>query len=331
MSQSPGVKGRRILVTGGLGFIGSNLVCRCVELGARVTIYDSLDGRAGGSFHNLTSVRDAVTVVIDDIRNRDAVAATMSGQDVVFHCAGYTSHAGSMAFPFDDLDVNCKGTLNILEAARRSNPDVRLVQLGTSTQVGKMRSAPVDENHPEFPLDVYSAHKSLAEKYFLIYGKAYGLATSVVRLSNVFGPRAHIRTNQFGFINYFVGLALQDKDLTVFGDGRQVRNVIYVDDCVSALLLVAERPEATGQVFFVTGDEQYSIKQIAEGIVEAMGRGRVRPVEWPSDKAAIEVGDAVISNQRIKEILGWRPRHTLVTGLVATRDYFRSCLDQYLG
>jgi UDP-glucose 4-epimerase len=330
VSQGAALDGARVLITGGLGFIGSNLARRCVELGARVTIYDSLDPRGGGNVHNADEIRDAVTLVQADIRRPDDLAAALQSQQLVFHCAAFTSHAGSMQEPFEDLDVNCRGTLTLLEAVRRFNPEARVVSIGTSTQIGRMRSSPVDEWHPEFPLDLYSAHRSLAEKYVLIYGEAHRLATCVIRFANVYGPRAHVRSSRFGFMNFFIGLALQDREVTVFGEGLQMRNVLFVDDCVEALVIAASRPEALGQVFFATGDEQYSVATIASRIVAVVGRGRVRHVPWPADKAAIEVGDAVISNRRIKDALGWQPKSELDAGLAATRDYFQPRMNVYL-
>lgn len=321
---------QHILITGGLGFIGSNLARRCVELGAVVTIYDSLEPSAGGNVHNADDIRDAVTLVRADVRQADDLARTVQAQQMIFHCAASTSHGGSMEEPFGDLDNNCRGTLAVLEAVRRHNPEARVVSVGTSTQIGRMQYSPVDESHPEFPLDLYSAHRSLAEKYALIYAHAHGLAASVIRFANVYGPRAHIRTSRFGFMNFFVGLALQDQDLTVYGDGRQLRNVLFVEDAVEALLAAALRPEAVGQVFFATGDEQHSVAAIASRIVQVMGKGRVCEVPWPKDKEAIEIGDAVISSQRIKEVLGWRPRHDLDGGLAVTRDYFAPRLQDYL-
>ena len=318
-----------VLITGGLGFIGSNLVQRCLTLGARVTICDSLHPGAGGNTHNADGFRGAVTILPTDIRQADALAQALRSQDIVFHCAATTSHAGSMQEPFEDLDVNCRGTLCLMEAVRRSNPTILVVSIGTSTQIGRMQFKPVDESHPEFPLDLYSAHRSLAEKYVLIYAHAHGIPSTVVRFGNVYGPRAHIRSSRFGFINFFIGQALRGNDLTVFGDGSQLRNVLFVEDGIDALLTAATSDEAIGRVFFATSDEQYSVSSIAQHIVEVMAAGGVRHVPWPAEKAATEVGDAVITNQRIKA-LGWCPRYDLRAGLALTRDYFRPRLKDYL-
>ena len=323
------MKGLRVLITGGLGFIGSNLVHQCLKLGAEVTIYDCLDPRSGGNMYNVHNIRDHVRVTLNDIRNFEGLCSAILNQDILFNCAAYTSHPNSMREPLIDIDVNCKGVINILEAARRFNSEVKIVHVGTSTQIGKMHFSPVTELHPEFPVDVYSANKSASEKHVLVYGGAYGLKTTVIRLANVFGPRSNIKSSDFGFINYFIGLALQGKELTVFGDGQQLRNISYVDDCVAALVLAAMDDKSNGQVFFAVSDKQYNVAEIAQTLVEKIG-GTARFVEWPPDRKAIEIGDAVISNEKIKTTLKWNPQFDLQSGLVKTRDYFADCLKQYV-
>jgi UDP-glucose 4-epimerase len=217
---------------------------------------------------------------------------------------------------------------NVLEAIRRFNRDVAFVHIGTSTQLGKLVRTPADETHPEFPTDIYSASKSVSEKYVLIYANAHKLKASVVRLSNVFGPRASIHSPEFTFNNYFVGLALQNKPITVYGHGVQLRNVIYVEDAVNALIAAVRSPRATGQVFFAVGDKHYSVAQIAEATVKVIG-GTLSFIKWPSERKNVDVGDAVISNTKIKESLNWAPEVELETGLALTRDYYRNCMKEY--
>lgn len=323
------MKGQKVLITGGLGFIGSNLAHRCLELGAEVTIYDCLDPHSGGNMHNVKDIEDDIEIVLNDIRNFEGVSTCIRGQDILFNCAAFTSHPNSMKEPLVDIDVNCKGVINLLEAARRFNPDIKIVHIGTSTQIGRMQFDHVDERHPEFPMDIYSANKSASEKYVLIYGSAYKMHTTVVRLANVFGPRSNIKSAEFGFMNYFVGLALQGKELTVFGEGQQLRNISYVEDAVSALIMAALRLESDGQAFFAVADRQYTVSEIAYGIADHIG-GRVRFVEWPKERQAIEVGDAIISNRKIKESLCWTPTYTLCDGLIKTGEFYRPYLHKYL-
>jgi UDP-glucose 4-epimerase len=327
--ELPEMRGQRVFITGGLGFIGSNLAQQCVELGAQVTIYDCLDPRSGGNIYNIHEVKNDVRVILNDIRNFEGLCSGILNQEVVFNCAAYTSHPQSMREPLVDIDVNCKGVINLLEAARRFNPEVKIVHVGTSTQIGRMQLNPVTEAHPEFPVDIYSANKSVSEKYVLIYGGAYNLNTTVVRLANVFGPRSNIKSSDFGFMNYFIGLALQNKDITVFGEGGQLRNINYVSDSVAAMILASQSAQSRGEVFFAVADEQYDVAAIARAITENMG-GRLRFVEWPKDREVIEIGDAVISNQKAKTVLNWAPKFDLQCGLVKTREYFTSCLAEYL-
>ncbi len=327
--DSQSLKGKRVLITGGLGFIGSNLAHACVAQGAKVTIYDCLDPRSGGNMHNVHEIEHDLEIILNDIRNFEGLSAALRKQEIVFNCAAYTSHPLSMREPLTDIDVNCKGTINLLEATRRFSRDCRIVHIGTSTQVGKMVQDPVTETHPEFPVDIYSANKSVSEKYILIYGTAYKMPVTVVRLANNFGPRSNIQSPEFGFVNYFVGLALKGCDITVFGDGAQKRNISFIDDSVRALTLAATSDKCLGQTLFAVENRQTTVAQIAQAIAGAIG-GKVRFVEWPKDRQVIEIGDAVISNAKAKKLLGWNPQTNLQDALAATRAYFDSCLEKYL-
>lgn len=279
--------------------------------------------------HNLHGIEPDVQIVVEDLRNLSALCSAVRNQNIVFNCAAYTSHPQSMTDPFTDIEVNCRGTINLLEAARRFNPSAKIVHVGTSTQIGRMVLDTVTETHPEFPLDIYSANKTASEKYVLIYGSAYKMRTSVVRLANNYGPRSNIRSADFGFVNFFIGLALKDKELPVFGQGQQLRNISFVDDSVEALLTAATNDAANGKVLFAVADRQVTVLTIAEAITRNIG-GKVRQIEWPRDREAIEIGDAVISNQKIRETLGWSPAIDLDDGLKRTGEYYRPSLAHYV-
>jgi UDP-glucose 4-epimerase len=324
------LKGKNVFITGGLGFIGSNLAHECLKAGAKVTLFDCLDPNSGGNLYNIHGIKDSVNLALSDVLDFDEVSRHIVNKDILFNCAASTSHPFSMKEPWIDLDVNCRGVINLLEAARRFNPGIRFVHIGTSTQLGPLRSRPADENHPEFPTDIYSANKSVSEKYVLIYGKAYGMPVSVVRFPNVYGPRASIHSSDFTFVNYFIGLALQDKDITVYGEGAQLRNVVFVDDCVDALLTVASSAGAKGEVFLAVGNEHYSVAEIAKTVARCIGKGKARFVPWPKERLATEPGDALLSNAKIKKALGWQPKFGFEEGLLKTRRYYSGCLKQYL-
>jgi UDP-glucose 4-epimerase len=325
----PRLDGKRILITGGLGFIGSNLARKCLELGGAVTLYDCLDPHSGGKLFNARDIRNDVELRLHDILNFDRVSECVLGKDILFNCAASTSHPFSMKEPWLNLDANSRGVINLLEASRRFNRDLKLVHIGTTTQLGKLHYQPADEHHPEFPTDIYSANKCASEKYVLIYATAHGIRSTVLRLSNVFGPRAAIHSSDFTFNNFFVGLALQNREITVYGQGEDLRNVLYVDDAVAALIMAADCDRTDRQTFFAVGDEHYTVADIARATVRNIG-GKVSFVEWPSERKAIDIGHAVISNKKIKDVLGWRPVSGFDAGLQATGDYYRDCLREYL-
>lgn len=325
----PDIKGQKILVTGGIGFIGSNLARACHKMGADVTIFDCLDPRSGGNMHNIDDIKDSVELCFHDILNFDQVSEHITNKDVIFNCAASTSHPFSMREPWQDMDVNSRGVINQLEAIRRYNPCAKFIHLGTSTQLGKLQYQPADENHPEFPTDIYSANKSVSEKYALIYSKAHNIRASVLRISNVFGPRASIHSPEFTFNNYFIGLAFQGKDITVYGEGSQKRNVIYVDDVVSALISASQNEKTNGSTYFVAGDNHYSVAEIAQETVNLIGSGSVKHVNWPEGRKSIDVGDAVISNKKAKDTFNWAPKTDLKSGLIATKEYYQNRLHEY--
>ncbi len=324
------LSGKKILITGGLGFIGSNLAHKCVQLGAHVTIFDNLNPRAGGNLFNISDIRSKIQLSIGDILDFQHLCQSVIEQDIIFNCAASTSHPYSMREPLIDIDINDKGVIHILEALRRFNNRAKFVQIGTTTQLGTLIYKPADENHPEFPKDVYSANKSASEKYTLIYGQSYGIPTTVIRLPNVFGPRATINSSEFTFCNFFIGLVLQNKEITIYGEGIQLRNIIYIDDCVDALICCALSEKSDGEVFFAVSDYHYSVKDFASIAIQVFDSGSIRYIPWPKERESLEFGDALISNKKIKTLLGWSPKFTLEQGLIETKKYYISCLKEYI-
>ena len=322
-------KGKRIKITGGIGFIGSNLAHSLINEGAEITILDNSDPESGSNSFNIRNIESDIEILKEDIINYDTILDAVKGKDVVFNAAASTSHSISMKKPWENLRTNTLGVLNILESIKTIEPDISFVHIGKTTQIGPMRSSPSDELHPEFPTDMYSANKVVGEKYTLLYAKAYGLRCCVVRLPNVYGPRAAIHSPNFTFNNFFIGLALQGQKITVFKPGDQLRNVIFVEDAINALKLACLSEDSQGETFIACSDNHFSVKEIAEKTAEVIGGG-VSMLDWPEDKESIEVGDAVFTNKKIKSILGWKTSIELEEGLTITKDYYSECLKHYL-
>lgn len=328
-SHKSALRNKKILITGGLGFIGSNLAHRCLKLGAKVTIYDNLDPNSGGNLHNIVDIKKDVEIRYHDILNFDRLTECIIDKDIVFNCAASTSHPFSMKEPWLNLDANSRGVINLLEASRRCNQSIRVIHIGTTTQIGKLHYQPADENHPEYPTDIYSANKSASEKYVLIYAAAHMVPATVIRLPNVFGPRAAIHSSDFTFNNYFIGLALQGKDITIYGTGEQKRNVLYVDDAVEALIKAAITDKTIGETYFAVSDQHYSVADIAKLTTKHIG-GSVKFIDWPAARKAIDIGDAIISNEKFKKATSWMPSVSLERGLDLTKNYYKNLLSEYI-
>jgi len=322
-------RGRTALVTGGLGFVGSNLVQALARGGARVRVLDALLPPYGGNWFNLAGVEDRVSVLVADVRDRRAVTAAVDGADVVFHVAAQTSHVDSMEDPFTDADMNVRGTLVVLEALRRHAPGARLIHLGTRAQHGAVGRDVPGEDGPFRPVDVYGATKHAAEQLCLVYHRAWGLDTRSLRATNTYGPRHQVRHGKYGILNWFVRLALEDRELPVFGDGAQLRDFLYVDDLVAALLAFAAAPGLAGRALPAGSGVGIPFREMAEAIVRTAGRGRVVPRPWPADRKRIETGDFVFDPAPLREATGWEPRVPFQEGLARTVAWYRTWGDRY--
>jgi len=322
--------GRRVLVTGGLGFIGSNLALALAQAGADVTVVDAAHRRHGANTHNLAGEHgEQVRVVEADLAARKARDAAVASE-IVFNLAGQVSHVDSMADPLFDLDVNTRSHVALLETLRHDNPTAVVVFTSTRQLFGKPRYLPVDEEHPVAPVDVNGISKHAAEQFHLLYRDCYGLRSTVVRLTNVYGPRQRLRDDFQGFLPIFVRRALLDEQIQVFGDGEQRRDCLYVDDVVECLLRAALVPEATGEVFNVGNDEHLSLSEIAETVVTAAGTGRVEYVPWPDDRDAIDIGSYFGDSSKAKRTLDWSPATRFVDGIERTIEFYRRHLEWYL-
>lgn len=322
-------KRRKVLITGGLGFLGSNLAHALLREGAEVTCMDALLPAYGGNPFNVDSIREDIRIEIADIRDKGAVARLAAGQDVVFHIAAQTSHVDSMADPFLDVDINLNGTLNILETLKQSNRDARIVYAGTRAQYGKMQSDRVTETDLPNPTDVYGVNKLAAEYHMMIYSRIYGMPAVSLRMTNAYGPRHQMKSAKYGILNWFIRLALDDAALPVYGDGRQLRDYLYVDDAVRGLLLAGRPGSSAGGVLNLGGNQPVSFVDMVRAVARIAGSGRIEFVEWPRDRQAIETGDFATDPSRILSVLGWKPETDLETGLNRTIEFYREHKSHY--
>jgi UDP-glucose 4-epimerase len=317
------------LITGGLGFIGSNLARRLVDRGARVTIVDSLVPEHGGNRHNIADIAGRVAVHVADVRDADTLSALVRRHEVMFNLAGQTSHLDSMTDPHADLAINATAQLSILEACRRHNPGIKLVFASTRQVYGRPVRLPVDETHPLQPVDVNGINKLAGEWYHLLYHRVHGIRACALRLTNTYGPGMRTCDARQTFLGIWVRRLIEGRPLTVFGDGSQQRDFNYVDDCVDALLLAATRPEADGKVFNLGSREVVVLKDLAAMIIGIHGAGSVERVDFPPDRKAIDIGDYYGDYRLISSTLGWEPRIGLREGLQRTLEYYTAHWQHY--
>jgi UDP-glucose 4-epimerase len=322
-------RGRRVLVTGGLGFIGSTLARRLVELGGVVVLVDSLIPEYGGNRANIAGIEEAVRVNVSDVRDEHSLPSLIRGQEVLFNLAGQTSHVDSLHDPFTDLDINCRSQLSILETCRHENPEVKVVFASTRQLYGRPRYLPVDEEHPLAPVDPNGVNKAAGEGYHLVYGEVYGLRSCILRLTNTYGPRMRVKDDRQTFLGTWLRLAVEGGELLIFGDGSQRRDFTYVDDAVDAFLLAGARPEADGEVFNLGGDPPVSLLELAELLIDAAGGGSYRLVPFPEERRSIDIGDYFADDSKIRARLGWAPEVALREGLERSLDYYREHAADY--
>ena len=323
-------RGRRVMITGGLGFIGSNIARRLVELGADVLLMDSLIPDSGANFFNIDGFADKVRVNIADVRQESTMNHLVRDREVIFNLAGQVSHIDSMKDPHTDLEINCRSQLSILEACRKFNPAVKVVFAGTRQVYGKPDSLPVTENHLVRPVDVNGINKAAGENYHLLYNNVFHVRACSLRLTNVYGPRQLIRHNRQGFIGWFIRLALEGNEIQIFGDGSQMRDFVYVDDAADAFLRAGASESCNGQVFNVGGLEPISHKDLAALLIDVAGAGSIRFVPWPAEKKAIDIGSFYADSSRFRSAVGWEPQVDLRTGFARTLAYYRANASAYL-
>ena len=322
-------RGKKVLITGGLGFIGSNLAHRLVAVGAQVTLVDNLRPEYGGNRRNVAGLGRRVRIVIADVRDRARLPGLVRGQDYLFNLAGQTSHMDSMTDPDTDLEVNCRAQLSILEACRRHNPRIRIVFASTRQIYGRPEYLPVDERHPLRPVDVNGINKLAGEEYHRLYSEIHGVRSTVLRLTNTIGPRMRVKDARQTFVGVWIKQALQGKAFEVWG-GRQMRDFTDVEDAVDALLLAAAKRSAVGRVYNLGGRGRINLRELAELVVAAAGRGSFRVRAYPAGRRKIDIGDYYADDRKIARELGWRPSTAIREAVRRTVEYYRQELPHYL-
>ncbi len=322
---------RQVLITGALGFIGSNLARRLVGLGARVLLVDSLIPDYGGNLFNIAGMpiaEDRVQLNISDVRDAHSMRYLVQGQDYLFNLAGQTSHMDSMNDPDTDLEINCRAQLSILEACRKYNPAIKIVFASTRQLYGKPDYLPVDEKHLLRPVDVNGINKMAGEWYHILYNNVYGIRACALRLTNTYGPRMRVKDARQTFLGVWVRLAIEGKPFEVW-EGHQLRDFTFVDDAVEAFLLAAASEAANGEIFNLGGDCVVSLKELAEMVIEISGSEYITR-SYPAERKRIDIGDYYADFNRIRTALGWEPRTSLRDGLRQTMEFYREHLPKYL-
>ncbi len=322
-------KNKKVLITGGLGFIGSNLARRLVEQGANVTIVDSLIPEYGGNLFNIEAIRSDVSVNISDVRDEHSMKHIIKGKDYLFNLAGQTSHMDSMENPFTDLEINATAQLSILEECRHYNPDIKVIFASTRQLYGKPQYLPVDEKHPVNPVDVNGINKAAGEQYHLLYNNVYGIRTTVLRLTNTYGPRMRIKDARQTFLGIWIKNIIEGNGFDVWG-GEQRRDFTYVDDAVNAFVLVADTEKANGKIYNLSGCEVVNLKQVAEMLIDANGGGEFDICKFPDERKKIDIGDFYSDDARIRNELGWLPKVDLSDGLKRTVEFYKEHIQQYI-
>ena len=321
---------KNIIISGGLGFIGSNLAIKLVSLGANVTVIDSLVPEYGGNTWNIESIKNKISINVADVRDEKIMQRLIQGQDYFFNLAGQTSHLDSMKNPFVDLEVNAKAQLSILEECRKFNPAIKIIFASTRQLYGKPQYLPVDEKHPLVPVDVNGINKLAGEMYHVLYNKVYNIKTSVLRLTNTYGPRMRIKDARQNFLGIWIRNLLENKPITIFGDGSQLRDYNYIDDVVDAFLLVAGSDVWNASIFNLGNSNPISLETTAKIIIEENNAGKYIFTPFPEELKKIDIGDFYSDYSKIKTNLGWNPEVSIDAGFKKTIEYFRNNYEFYV-
>lgn len=330
MNFSDGYNGKKILITGGLGMIGSNLAVKLVELGANVSILDAMLPLYGGNFFNIEEIKNNISINIGDIRDTSALNYLVKKKDIIFNLAAQVSYIDSQTDPLLDLDINCKGHLLLLEACRNFNKEAKIIFSGSRLEYGEIVSAEkVKEDHPLRPKSFYGIHKVVGEFYHYMYYKLHGIRTVAFRIANPYGIRHHMKHSKYGIVNYFIKKAMDGETIEIYGEGTQLRDYIYVEDIVNAMLAAGFSSNADGKVFNLGSGNSIAFCEMAQTVVDIVGNGILKKIPWPENYKIIEGGDFECDIGAVKSILGWKPTFSFKTGIEKTVHYYNKYRDYY--
>jgi len=328
MAKDRYFKNKKVLITGGLGFIGSNLAIKLVELDAKVTILDALIPEYGGNKFNIFPIKNKVDVKIGDMRNPATIKQVAIDKEIIFNLAGTLSHIDSMQDPLTDMEINCRAQLCLLEACRKFNNKVKIVFAGTRNQYGKALYLPVDEKHIQEPTDINGINSIAAEKYHLLYNRIYEIKAVSLRMTNTFGPRHQMKHSRQGILNWFIRLLMDKKTIELYGDGSQIRDVNYVDDVVDALIVSARSNKTNGEVYNL-GGEAITLKEFVQKAIKILGSGTYKMKKFPKERKSIEIGNYVADIKKIKDELDWQPATSIEEGIQKTIEYYKQYKRAY--
>lgn len=323
------IKNKRVLITGGLGMIGSTIASKLVKYGAEVTLLDAMIKPFGGNFFNINEIKDKVNINIADIRDREAIKILVQDKDIIFNLAGQVSHNDSLQNPFLDADINYIGHLNVLEALRIYNHNAKILYSGSRLQFGKILENPVNEDHPLNPLTPYALNKTAAENLYLYYHRVYNIPVVLFRIANPYGTRCQMKHSKYSIINWFIRRAMEDEEIQIFGEGNQLRDYIFVDDLADAFIAAAINDKSSGEIFNIGSGIGTKFGDMVKSIIEIVGRGKVKYQPWPKDYLNVETGDYITNISKIKSVLNWKPKTSLNDGIVNTVNFYQKFKSNY--
>lgn len=323
------IKNKRILITGGLGMIGSTIAMKLVEFGADVTLVDAFIKPFGGNYFNIQNLKEKIKINISDIRDKESMKILVKDKDIVFNLAAQVSHNDSLQNPFVDTDINYIGHLTVLEALKNYNPDAKILYSGSRLQFGKILQNPVGEDHPLNPLTPYAVNKTAAENLYLYYHRAFNIPVVIFRIANPYGPRCQMLHSKYAIINWFIRNAMEDKEIMIFGDGSQMRDYIFVEDLADAFIQASIEDKTSGEIFNVGSGIGAKFKDMVESIIGIVGKGKIKNVPWPSDYLNVETGDYITDITKIQKNIDWFPRFSLKEGVIQTVEYYKKFKKNY--